>query len=101
MGQRLCEMDRQQLGRPSEKTLPDVTFVLPTLADMGLSRRQSSNFQKMATIDEARAEPLSAAQMDSVLEVVGTPTLCERVFCGGSGPNSASFLPDIETDAHA
>ncbi len=30
--------------------------------------------------------PLSAAQVDSVLEVVGM-TLCERVFCGGSGPN--------------
>ena len=33
---------------------------------------------------DSHAEPLSAAQMGSVLEVVGT-TLCERVFCGGSG----------------
>ena len=58
MGEMLREMEMNKgaegtdSNQYSEVRLPEVTA--PKLGEMGLSKRQSSNFQKIATIDEAR-----------------------------------------------
>ena len=55
MGEMLREMDKNPGGQREHDSYPspDVRG-RNTLASMGLSYRQSSNFQKMADIDEAR-----------------------------------------------
>ena len=61
MGTMLGEMDMRDGGQAMKlkARLPEVTEVSPTLSDMGLSKRQSSNFQKMAGIPEERFEEVA------------------------------------------
>jgi hypothetical protein len=48
-------LPRQTLGRP-EKTSNDSTFSLPKLADLGISRDESSRWQCLANLSEADLE---------------------------------------------
>ena len=60
MGEILRDAPKNEGGRPPEKTGSAAAPVLepPTLADMGLTKKQSSRAQKLAKVSDERLEAL-------------------------------------------
>lgn len=79
-GQLLAEMDRRRLGRP-EKTSGHPTFSPPKLADLGVSRQQASDWQRMARVPdevfEAHVQEVVAA--DKPLTTSGVVEVAKRI----------------------
>jgi hypothetical protein len=67
-GELLASSDRATVGRP-EKTSQPSTISPPTLADMGITRDQSSRYQSLASMSDEHFETAVATAKDTAGEV--------------------------------
>lgn len=70
-GQLLKEMDKAEGGRPSENRSKETTgFPQRTLSDLGISKDQSSQWQKLAKIPEDEFEEAVRAERPSTSGII-------------------------------
>lgn len=60
MGELLATMERKGDGRPPDKTVAACHGFLPTLADLGLDRKEASRYQRIAEVPQEKFEHVVA-----------------------------------------
>ena len=85
-GEMLAQTEKRDGGQAMKARFPDGTEVIPpTLGDMGITKKQSSNWQALASMSDAHFEATVEAAKDTAGEVTTAFMLREAKRCRPHG----------------
>lgn len=84
-GEMLAQTEKAPAGRPAKNRSSDTTNSPATLADMGITKDQSSNWQALASMSDAHFEATVEAAKDTAGEVTTAFMLREARRCRPHG----------------